>query len=83
MEWLERKPCWLGERGRELNSGCRRRSKNLTTGQRKEIGRQLVPKSTCLPGLRTGVVNFGNIAVVDREVRKVYHRINLLEFDQW
>ena len=26
MEWLERKPCWMDERGTELSSGCRRRS---------------------------------------------------------
>ena len=30
VEWLERKPCWLGKRGSELNSGCRRRSKTST-----------------------------------------------------
>ena len=34
VEWLERKPCSLGETGSELSSGCRRRSWTLTVGQR-------------------------------------------------
>ena len=39
VEWLERKPCCLGERGSELSSGCRRRSRTLTAGQRSEMVR--------------------------------------------
>ena len=38
VEWLGRETCWLGERGSELNSGCRRHSKTLAAGQRKEMG---------------------------------------------
>ena len=37
MVWLGQKPCWLGERVNELSSGCKRRSKTLTAGQRREI----------------------------------------------
>ena len=51
MEWLGRKLCWFDERGSELSSGCISRSKTLTSGQRREMGRQLVPKSAGLPGL--------------------------------
>ena len=29
VEWVGRKPCWLGERGNELRSGCTWRSKTL------------------------------------------------------
>ena len=39
MEWLGGKPCWLGDRGSELSSGCRRHSKILTAGQRREMER--------------------------------------------
>ena len=39
VEWVGRKPCWLVERGSELSFGCRRRSRTLTAGQRREIGR--------------------------------------------
>ena len=34
-----RKACWLGERGSKLSSDCRRRSKTLTAGQMRKIGR--------------------------------------------
>ena len=34
VEWLGRKPSWISERGSELSSGYRRRSKILTAGQR-------------------------------------------------
>ena len=38
VEWLSRKPCWLGARGRDLSSGIKRRSRTLIAGQRREIG---------------------------------------------
>ena len=36
VEWLGRKSCWLRERGIKLTSCCRRRSKTIAAGQRKE-----------------------------------------------
>ena len=44
------------ERGSGLSSGCRRRSKTLTAGQRREMGWLLVPKSAVLPGLGTRAI---------------------------
>ena len=38
VEWLGRKSCWLGEKGSEFSFGCRRRSRTLAAGQRREIG---------------------------------------------
>ena len=32
--WLGRKPCWLGERGSDFSSGCRRCSRTLPAGQK-------------------------------------------------
>ena len=51
VEWLERKPCWLGERVNDLSSGYKRRCKTLTAGQRWEMGRLLVPKSADILGM--------------------------------
>ena len=34
-------PCWLVEKVSELSSGCRRRSKTLTAGQRREMRRSV------------------------------------------
>ena len=45
----------MNQRGSDFSSGCRRRSRSLTAGQRKEMGR-LVPTSAGLPGLGTGVI---------------------------
>ena len=39
VEWFGRKPCCVSERGRELSSGRRRRSRILTAGQRRDMGR--------------------------------------------
>ena len=39
VKCLGQKPCWLDERRSELSSGCRRCSRTLTAGQRREIGR--------------------------------------------
>ena len=55
VQWLERKPCCVGERGRVLSSGRRRRSKTLTEGQSREMGRCPGPEPAGLPGFRTGI----------------------------
>ena len=39
VDRVGRKPCCVGERGREWSSGSRRRSRTLAAGQRSEIGR--------------------------------------------
>ena len=39
VERVGRKPCCVGERGRELSSGSSKRSRTLTAGQRREMGR--------------------------------------------
>ena len=39
MEWVVRKPCGLEERESKLGYGCKRRSKTLTAGQRREMRR--------------------------------------------
>ena len=54
VQWLERKPCCVGEKGRVLSSGRRRRSKTLTAGQRREMGWYPDPEPTGLPGFRIG-----------------------------
>ena len=51
-----RKPCCVGERGRELSSGSRSRSRTLTEGQRREMGRYPDPKSGVFPGFRIGTM---------------------------
>ena len=38
VEWLGWKSCWLGEIRSEKCSLCKRRSKTLTAGQRREMG---------------------------------------------
>ena len=41
---------WMRKKA-EVNSGCRRRSSTLTAGQRREMGRLLVPKSSGFQGM--------------------------------
>ena len=50
-----RNPCYVGEKGRESSSGSSRRSRTLTTGQRREMGRQLGPSPADLPGFGRGM----------------------------
>ena len=54
VEWLEQKLSWLGERGSELSTGCRRLSKTLTAGERRKTWRLPVPKSAGLLCLGAG-----------------------------
>ena len=54
VEWLGRKPCWEGARGRVLSSGRRRRSWTLAEGHSRDMGRYPDPKPAGLPGLRIG-----------------------------
>ena len=54
VQWLERKPCCVGERGRVFSSGRRRRSKTFAAGHSREMGRYPDPKPADLPGLRIG-----------------------------
>ena len=49
-----RKPCCVGEIGREFNSGRRSLSRTLTEGHRREMGRYPDPELAGLPGFRTG-----------------------------
>ena len=53
--WFARKPCCVGEIGRELSSGRRSFSKTLTEGHRREMGRYPDPELAGLPGFRTGI----------------------------
>ena len=54
VEWLERKPCWVGERERVFSSGSRSRSRILMEGHRREMGRYPDPELAGLPGFRIG-----------------------------
>ena len=45
----------MGDRGRVFSSGVRRRSKTLTVGDKRDMGRYPDPKLAYLPGLRTGM----------------------------
>ena len=39
VDWLGRNSSWVGEGGSEIRSGCIMRSRILTTGQKREMGR--------------------------------------------
>ena len=50
------KPCCVGDSGRELSSGSRRRSSTLAEGHRREMGRYPSPEPEGFPGFRTGTM---------------------------
>ena len=54
VECRWRKPCCDGERGRVLISGRRRRSRILTAGHRRDMGRYPDPELAGLPGFGIG-----------------------------
>ena len=55
VERFVRKPCCVDDRGRVFSSGVRRRSRTLTVGDKRDMGRYPDPKLAYLPGLRTGM----------------------------
>ena len=57
VECCVRKPCCVGDKGRELlSSGSRRRSRTLMDGERRDMGRYPDPKSVGLPGFGIGIM---------------------------
>ena len=56
VECWVRKPCWEDARGRVLSSGRRSRSRTLTEGHRREMGRYPDPELAGLPGFRIGMI---------------------------
>ena len=57
VEWCGRKPCCVGDRGRELlSSGSRSLSRTLMEGQRRDMGRYPDPESAGFPGFGIGII---------------------------
>ena len=74
MEWLGRKPSWLGERRSELSPGCR--SQDLYSRVKEgdgPVNSTQISWFTRFGNWRCNCVfpNGGNIAVVDSEVVKM------------
>ena len=56
MECCARNPCCVGERGRLLSSGRRRRSRILAAGQRRDMGQYPDLRPGGFPGFGTGTI---------------------------